>query len=37
MTTLPVIISNVISQEVDYFENSAMSSSSRIQALYAIR
>jgi hypothetical protein len=37
ITTLPVLGSNIIFQEVDYFENSTMSSSLRGQALYAFR
>jgi hypothetical protein len=35
--TLSVLGSNIIFQEVDYFENSTMSSSLRGQALYAFR
>ena len=34
ITTMPVICSNVIFQEDDYFENSKISSSVREQALY---
>ena len=34
IATLPINRSNIIFQEVDYFENSAISSSYRGQALY---
>jgi len=36
-TTLPVVSSNVILQEAGYFENSNISLSSRVQALYYCR
>jgi len=35
--TLPVVSSNVISQEADYFENSNISSSLRMQVLCYFR